>query len=77
METLEQKVQAALINDKRTKEAAIEVLNNNGVISLGGIVADNRISDAAESIVRGVNGVTSVVNEIQVAAADDDSSFYV
>ena len=60
------KVQTALANDSRTQDAAIEILNENGVIRLSGIVSHNKISETAESIVRDIDGVVSVINEIQV-----------
>lgn len=76
MNDLREKVQDALIDDPRTREASIEILNNNGVITLGGIVPEAEISDAAESITKNISGVISVVNEIQVRAdVDDDNPF--
>jgi osmotically-inducible protein OsmY len=54
------------MDDPRTKEAVIEVLNENGVITLRGIVSSPKISEAAESIAKDVSGVVTVVDEIQV-----------
>jgi osmotically-inducible protein OsmY len=68
METLQQKVQTALLDDPRTKDAAIEVLDSNGVITLAGIVPTQETSEAAEEIAREADGVATIVNEIQVKA---------
>jgi len=70
MDTLQQKVETALLDDPRTKDAAIEVLNENGIITLAGIVSAHKTSEAAEAIVRGISDVVTVVNEIQVKAED-------
>jgi osmotically-inducible protein OsmY len=75
MNTLQQRVEAALLDDPHTKESAIEVLNENGIITLSGIVSSHKTSEAAESIVKDFSGVVTVVNEIQVRKADGDSAF--
>lgn len=78
MNNLQERVQKALTNDPRTQDAAIEVLNENGVITLGGTVARSKTSEAAESIANDIDGVVSVVNEIQVENHDhDDNPFTV
>jgi osmotically-inducible protein OsmY len=66
MNDLRERVQNALTDDPRTREAAIEILDENGVITLGGIVPHPETSEDAESIAKGVDGVVSVVNAIQV-----------
>lgn len=77
MDNLRERVQTALNKNPVTQEAAIEVLNENGIITLGGLVEEQEISAAAESITSDVEGVVSVVNEIQVGADldDDDNPF--
>lgn len=76
MDNLRERVQKALADDPRTRDSAIEVLNENGVIRLSGIVPRRNISDAAESIVKEIDGVVSVVNEVQARAdADNDNPF--
>jgi osmotically-inducible protein OsmY len=76
MNDLRERVQKALNEDPRTREAAIEVLNENGIITLSGIVPHPKTSDAAESIVHGIDGVVSVVNEIQARNDRDDDNPY-
>lgn len=76
MDNLRERVQTALNKNPVTQEAAIEVLNNNGIITLGGIVTHQKTSAAAESITKDVEGVVSVINEIQVKDdADKDNPF--
>lgn len=76
MRDLRERVQKALAEDPRTREVAIEVLNENGVITLGGIVPHPNINEAAESIVKDIDGVVSVVNEIQVRKDGEDDNPY-
>lgn len=66
MDVLYTRVQKALMNDPRTKEYGVEVFDNNGVIILRGTAPSRDASDAIEAVVREVDGVTSVVNEIDV-----------
>lgn len=63
---LQNRIQDALseINDMRG--ASIEVLDNNGVITLRGIVPDAETRERAEAIVRGMDGATTVINELDV-----------
>lgn len=76
MNELRERVQDALEDDPRTGDAAIEIINNNGVITLGGIVPEREISAAAEAITENIDGVISVINEIQVRKdVDDDNPF--
>lgn len=76
MNNLRESVQKALTDDSRTREAAIEILNENGIITLSGMVRHNKTSEAAESIVKDVDGVVSVVNEIQVRKDDNDGGAF-
>ena len=63
---LQTRVEAALINDSRTKDYAVEVLDNNGVIILRGAVPSREASTAVEMVAREVEGVVSVINETDV-----------
>ena len=74
MNILQQKAQTALLKDTHTKESAIEVVNNHGIITLSGNVTALETREAAEAVVKTVNSVTTVVNEIQVRA-EDKSNF--
>jgi len=55
-----------LIGDERTKDYAIEVIDNNGVITLKGAVSSIESRQAAEEITESVEGVKSVINDISI-----------
>jgi osmotically-inducible protein OsmY len=67
---LQTRVQRALMDDSRTKEYGVEVLDNNGVIVLRGIVPSREASTAVETVARAVDGVVSVINETDVIVHD-------
>jgi hyperosmotically inducible periplasmic protein len=60
------KVKAALVNDPVVSGTAINVDVDRGVVTLGGAVNGDVEKRKAEEIVRGVNGVRSVQNNIVV-----------
>jgi osmotically-inducible protein OsmY len=74
MDNLQEKVQAALQEDARTREAPIEVLNENGIITLTGFVTHLETREIAEEITKDVDGVVSVVNDIKSREGDSDST---
>jgi osmotically-inducible protein OsmY len=59
-------VQEALAKVNDLRGANIEVLDSNGVITLRGTVPTIDARERAEAIVRGMEGVTSVINELDV-----------
>jgi len=63
---LRQMVQAALNEDREMQEHGIEVLDTNGIITLTGTVPTPHARERAETIVREVDGVTNVINELDV-----------
>ncbi len=63
------KVKALYVKDKEVSALAVEVKTVNGVVHLTGTAKSKREADKAVSIARGVAGVTSVKNDIQVAAS--------
>ena len=65
---LQTRVQRALMDDSRTKDYAVDVLDNNGVIILRGMVSSREASTAVETVAREVDGVVSVINETDVIA---------
>ena len=65
---LQTRVHKALLDDARTKDHAVEVLDNNGVIVLSGTVPSREASTAVETVAREVDGVVSVINEMDVIA---------
>lgn len=64
--TLQQQVQEALAEINALRGARIDVLDSNGVVTLTGIVPTIDARDRAEALVRGMDGVTSVINELDV-----------
>jgi osmotically-inducible protein OsmY len=63
---LQHKVQTAITSDPRTREYGIDVLEQNGVITLKGTVPTREVSDTAESLAAEVFGVRGVINELEV-----------
>ena len=63
---LKDTVEENLFQDKRLADFPIEVLNNNGVITLAGEVSTQEFSQAAETIARQTEGVFSVINQIAI-----------
>jgi osmotically-inducible protein OsmY len=63
---LQLQVESALLQDRSTQDYGIEVLDSNGVITLRGMVPNRKVREQAEAVARGVAGVTSVINELDV-----------
>ena len=63
---LQSRVQRALMDDSRTKDYAVEVMDNNGVIILRGAVPSREASTAVEMVAKEVEGVVSVIYETDV-----------
>jgi hyperosmotically inducible protein len=66
MSDLRNQVQAAFLQDGSLHDYGIEVLDSNGVITLRGAVPTRDARERAEAIARQVEGVSSVINEIDV-----------
>lgn len=60
------KTKMALVSDKRVKARQIKVETERGVVTLRGKVASGDERNAAEQIARGVDGVRSVRNTLEV-----------
>jgi osmotically-inducible protein OsmY len=63
---LQHQVQEALAEINELRGAQIDVLDSNGIVTLRGIVPTVDARERAEAIVRGMDGVTSVINELDV-----------
>lgn len=63
---LRSRVQAAFLADDLLGDFGVEILDSNGVITLRGAVPTREARERAEAIARQVDGVTSVINEIDV-----------
>jgi osmotically-inducible protein OsmY len=64
--SLQLQVESALLQDRLTQDYGIEVLDSNGVVTLRGVVPSREVRDRAEAVVRTVDGVTNVINELDV-----------
>jgi len=64
--TLKQEVQDALAEINEMRGARIDVLDNNGIVTLTGVVPTVNARERAEAIVRGMDGVISVISELNV-----------
>ena len=63
---LQHQIQEALAEINDLRGARIDILDSNGVVTLTGIVPSVDARERAEAIVRGMDGVTSVINELNV-----------
>lgn len=63
---LQHQVQDPLGEINELRDAQIDVLDSNGIITLRGVVPNVDARERAEAIVRGLDGVTSVINELDV-----------
>jgi hypothetical protein len=79
---LAKRILAALAEDERTQEIAIDVMDNNGVVTLIGKAPSNEAKNHALEIAAQQPGVTSVSGDIKIkhmhdtligAVMDDDS----
>lgn len=63
---LKEEVEAKLRRDPRTRDFPIEIFDHNGVFVLQGEVPSETLSRLVEDLVREVDGVVSISNEIYV-----------
>lgn len=63
---LQHQAQDALAEINEMRGARIDVLDNNGIVTLTGFVPTTDARERAESIVRRMDGVISVINELNV-----------
>jgi osmotically-inducible protein OsmY len=64
--SLEHQILDALGDINKLRGAEIDVLDNNGIITLRGIVPTVEARERAEEIVRKMDRVISVINELDV-----------
>lgn len=65
---LKDEIETMLRRDSRTRDFPIEVFDNNGIFIIQGEVPSETMSRYVEDIVRDVDGVVSVLNELYVKA---------
>jgi len=63
---LQHQVQEALAEINDMRGARIDILDSNGIVTLTGIVPSVDARERAEAIVRGMDGVANVINELNV-----------
>jgi osmotically-inducible protein OsmY len=63
---LQHRIQEALAEINDLRGSRVEVVDSNGIITLTGTVPTVEARERAEAIVRGMEGVTSVINELNV-----------
>ena len=63
---LQHQVQEALSELNELRGAQIDVLDSNGIVTLRGMVPTVAARERAEAIVREMDGVISVINELDV-----------
>ena len=66
---IEAEVKARLVAEKNANLTRIGVLSTNGVVYLSGAVADTGERAQAETVAKGVSGVSRVVNTLEVRPA--------
>jgi len=64
--SLQEIVELKLVEDASLADYKIDATNNNGIITLTGEVPSEKLSQAAETLIRGLDGVVTVMNEIVV-----------
>jgi len=64
--TITTQVKAKLAGDKASSVTRVQVDTNRGVVQLSGTVESSADRSRAEQLVRGVDGVRNVVNNLQV-----------
>lgn len=64
--TISTSVKSSLVADKVTNLARVDVDTNRGVVALNGVVESADQRTRAEQIASQVNGVRSVINNLQV-----------
>lgn len=64
--SIRDEVEYALMNDARTKDATIDVISNQGVVTLLGEVESEKVVRAAEEVAGSFDSVIKVINNLVV-----------
>jgi osmotically-inducible protein OsmY len=67
--TLADRIKSQLVSDTQMKNVSIEVTAKSGVVTLQGTVPTRAAKEHALTAVSGIDGVTQVVDRVQVSAA--------
>jgi hyperosmotically inducible protein len=68
------RIKSQLASDNQVKETSIEVTAKSGVVTLHGIVPTRTAKERALTLARGIDGVTQVVDRIQVSSTKSSST---
>ena len=71
--TISAQVKTRLVSDKASNLTRVGVTTVNGIVYLDGVVDSVNDKVMAEEIARHVNGVTNVVNQLQVSSSGSAS----
>ncbi|HLF89460.1 MAG TPA: BON domain-containing protein [Anaerolineales bacterium] len=64
--SVSERVIQALQDDPRTREGIMDVVNEQGLITLTGTVSSQEMRQAADEIARRQEGVITVINDLKV-----------
>ena len=64
--SVNERVIQALQDDPRTREGIMDVVNEQGLITLTGTVSSQEMRQAADEIARRQEGVITVINDLKV-----------
>jgi osmotically-inducible protein OsmY len=65
-DTIRTEVETALMNDDRTNDATIDVISNQGIVTLLGEVESSEVAQAAEDVASNLDGVIKVINNLVI-----------
>lgn len=69
---LKKTAQQALLDNPHTSEHGIEVLIRNNIITIKGVVPSAYIKDTAEVILRDLDEVAGVINELRIKTTEEN-----
>jgi osmotically-inducible protein OsmY len=62
--TLQSRVSAVLARDPRTRDAKLDVLAAEGIVTITGTTQSQQVEEAVPVVVRGVDGVREVQSKV-------------
>jgi len=72
---IRERIMSALKEDTRTAEASVEVVNQQGVVTLKGTVETEKTRQAAVEIASEPSEVFTVIDELAVAGGQEDGEW--
>jgi osmotically-inducible protein OsmY len=72
VDNLKKRIDAILANHTQTKNYDIKSKDDNGVITLVGMVPSSDVKQLAEMLVRKQAGVSAVINELGIEKVDQE-----